>query len=354
MSSVASLLYRGPKTMSHIKSIIGQTRLIASFIVMVLSASVSVADTPRVAVDIAPVHSLVARVMDGVDTPALIIAAGASPHEYSLRPSEAAALQKADVIFWIGPELTPWLDKALSTLAHDAVQVSFINAEGTILLPYRESALFERHDHDDDHADHGDHADHADHDDHDDHADHDDHDDHAYHDQHPMDPHLWLSPENGIVWMNMIAEVLAEADPTNAATYRANAVAGQKELINLQTNINTILAPHRGKNFITFHDGFQYFEDHFNFPAMGAIALSDASQPGPARLAAIRERIANESISCVLSEPQYQSGIITAVTGEIEVNIGVVDAVGYRLELGRDLYPQLLRDLAEALAECLA
>ena len=330
MSSVASLLYRGPKTMSHIKSIIGQTRLIASFIVMVLSASVSVADTPRVAVDIAPVHSLVARVMDGVDTPALIIAAGASPHEYSLRPSEAAALQKADVIFWIGPELTPWLDKALSTLAHDAVQVSFINAEGTILLPYRESALFERHDHDDDH------------------------DDHADHDQHPMDPHLWLSPENGIVWMNMIAEVLAEADPTNAATYRANAVAGQKELINLQTNINTILAPHRGKNFITFHDGFQYFEDHFNFPAMGAIALSDASQPGPARLAAIRERIANESISCVLSEPQYQSGIITAVTGEIEVNIGVVDAVGYRLELGRDLYPQLLRDLAEALAECLA
>jgi len=330
MSSVASLLYRGPKTMSHIKSIIGQTRLIASFIVMVLSASVSVADTPRVAVDIAPVHSLVARVMDGVDTPALIIAAGASPHEYSLRPSEAAALQKADVIFWIGPELTPWLDKALSTLAHDTVQVSFINAEGTILLPYRESALFERHDHDDDHADHADH------------------------DQHPMDPHLWLSPENGIVWMNMIAEVLAEADPTNAATYRANAVAGQKELINLQTNINTILAPHRGKNFITFHDGFQYFEDHFNFPAMGAIALSDASQPGPARLAAIRERIANESISCVLSEPQYQSGIITAVTGEIEVNIGVVDAVGYRLELGRDLYPQLLRDLAEALAECLA
>jgi zinc transport system substrate-binding protein len=148
--------------MSHIKSIIGQTRLIASFIVMVLSASVSVADTPRVAVDIAPVHSLVARVMDGVDTPALIIAAGASPHEYSLRPSEAAALQKADVIFWIGPELTPWLDKALSTLAQDAVQVSFINAEGTILLPYRESALFERHDHDhdDDHDDHNDHADH--------------------------------------------------------------------------------------------------------------------------------------------------------------------------------------------------
>ena len=319
--------------MCKIRSLIRQTYRFASLMMLVCFAGVSFAETPRVAADIAPVHSLVARVMDGVGAPSLIISPGASPHEYSLRPSEAAALQKADVIFWIGPELTPWLDKALSTLAQDAVQVSFINAEGTILLPYRESALFERHDHDDNHADH---------------------DDHANHDQHPMDPHLWLSPENGIVWMNMIAEVLAEADPTNAATYRANSVAGQKELINLQTNINTILAPHRGKNFITFHDGFQYFEHHFDFLARGAIALSDASQPGPARLAAIRERIANESISCVLSEPQYQSGIITAVTGEIEVNIGVVDAVGYRLELGRDLYPQLLRDLAEALAECLA
>ena len=48
--------------------------------------SAAYADTPRVAVDIAPAHSLVARVMDGVGTPDLIIQPGASPHEYSLRP----------------------------------------------------------------------------------------------------------------------------------------------------------------------------------------------------------------------------------------------------------------------------
>ena len=98
---------------------------------MLCFAGVSFAETPHVAADIAPVHSIVARVMDGVGTPSLIIAPGASPHEYSLRPSEAAALQHADVIFWIGPDLTPWLDDAMLTLADDAVIISLLKVRGT-------------------------------------------------------------------------------------------------------------------------------------------------------------------------------------------------------------------------------
>ena len=80
-------------------------------------AGTALADVPDVAVDIAPVHSLVARVMEGIGTPDLIVAPGATPHEYSLRPSEAAALQEADLVFWIGPGLTPWLADAISTVA---------------------------------------------------------------------------------------------------------------------------------------------------------------------------------------------------------------------------------------------
>ena len=328
---------------------------------IVFSASVASAETPRVAVDIAPVHSLVARVMDGVDTPALIIAPGASPHEYHLRPSEARALQKADVMFWVGPNLTPWLDDAISTLADDAVKISLLKAQGTTLLTYRESALFEKHDHADhddhaDHADHDDHDDHADHDDHDDHADHadhDDHDDHADHDSYHIDPHAWLSPANGGVWLNIIAEALAEIDPVNANIYMANAAAGQKELAHLNDEINAILNPVRGENYIVFHDAYQYFEASFNIPASGAIAFSDASQPGPARIATIKGRVEDEDIGCVLSEPQFNPGIIASVMDDMEVDIGVLDAVGYDLNPGRDLYPELLRNLAKALAECL-
>ncbi|MGB1426066.1 MAG: metal ABC transporter solute-binding protein, Zn/Mn family, partial [Paracoccaceae bacterium] len=115
-----------------------------------LVAGMGLAETPQVAVDIAPVHSLVARVMEGVGTPDLIIPPGASPHEYNLRPSEAAALQNSDLVFWVSHSLTPWLEKAIETLAEDAIVTELFEVEGTLKLPFRQGALFEEHaDHDD-------------------------------------------------------------------------------------------------------------------------------------------------------------------------------------------------------------
>ena len=96
-----------------------------------LLAGAVAADAPRVAVDIAPVHSLVSRVMDGVGIPDLIIAPGGSPHEYSLRPSEAGALQDADLVFWVGADLTPWLHDAIENLAGDADTTELLELEGS-------------------------------------------------------------------------------------------------------------------------------------------------------------------------------------------------------------------------------
>nr|WP_235438829.1 zinc ABC transporter substrate-binding protein [Candidatus Rhodobacter lobularis] len=153
-----------------------------------LLGSTAMADVPSVAVDIAPVHSLVARVMQGVGEPDLIVPAGASPHEFSLRPSQAGALQGADLVFWMGEGLTPWMEDALETLAGDAAVTTLLEIDETSLLEFREGALFEAHDHDD-HGDDGDHDGHDDHDDHDGHDDHDDHDGHDDHDDHAEDEH---------------------------------------------------------------------------------------------------------------------------------------------------------------------
>ena len=81
-------------------------KLISLSAIAALMGGTAVADVPNVTVDIAPIHSLVARVMQGVGTPNLIIQQGASPHEYRLRPSEAKALQDAKLVFWMGEDLT--------------------------------------------------------------------------------------------------------------------------------------------------------------------------------------------------------------------------------------------------------
>ena len=56
------------------------TNLGSVLAVAALTISTAMADVPNVVFDIAPVQSLVARVMQGVDTPDLIIRSGASPH----------------------------------------------------------------------------------------------------------------------------------------------------------------------------------------------------------------------------------------------------------------------------------
>lgn len=306
-----------------------------------LMGGAAFAQVPQVAVDIAPVHSLVARVMDGVGTPELIMQQGASAHEYSLRPSEAQALQDADLVFWVGTGLSPWLEGAIETLAADAQATELMDAPGTILLETRNNALFEKHMHteEDDHDDY----------DEDDHAEegHDDHD-HGNH-----DPHAWLSPNNAMTWLNVIAGQLSAADPDNAGAYFANAAAGRAEIEAMMTDVNATLDPLRDRQFIVFHDAYQYFENDFDFKAAGAISLSDASDPSPARLAEIQARVAGEGIVCILAEPQFNPGLVETVLDGTQAQTGILDPLGSGLEQGPALYPQLILNMSTALAGCM-
>ena len=331
---------------NHIETSMSR-KLFALSLTATLMGGAAYAETPQVAVDIAPVHSLVARVMDGIGKPDLIIQPGASPHEYSLRPSEASALQAADLVFWIGPDLTPWLTDTIGTLASDAVVTELMEADGTIELEFREGALFEAHDHDD----------HGDDDDHDDHGDNDDHDEaesgHEGHDHGAHDPHAWLSPKNAMNWLNVIAGQLSAVDPDNAGAYFANAAAGRTEIKTLIGEVTATLDPVRGGQFIVFHDAYQYFEMDFDFPASGAISISDASDPSPARIAKIQARIAEQGIDCVLAEPQFNPGLVATVLDGTDAQTGILDPLGSDLELGPAFYPQLIRNLSNVLADCM-
>jgi len=312
---------------------------------MAMIGGVALSDTPKVAVDISPVHSLVSRVMLGVGTPDLIVQAGASPHGYTLRPSEAKALQDAQMVFWMGESLSPWMEGALDTLSSDATIITLLERDETILLEFREGALFEEHDHDD----HGDekHDDHGD-EKHDDHGDekHDDHSHGSY------DPHAWLSPDNARIWLNLIASQLSIVDPENAGTYFANAAAGRLEIEALKAEVNSLLEPVRGKKFIVFHDAYQYFEEAFKISASGAISLGDASKPSPARIAEIQGRIEEESIDCVLSEPQFNKGLVATVMAGSNANTNVIDPLGVGLKPGPNLYNELIRDMTKTLVDC--
>ena len=330
-------------------------KLSSVFATAALMSSTALADVPNVAVDIAPVHSLVARVMQDVGAPDLIIRSGASPHDYRLRPSEAKALQDANLVIWMGKELTPWMEDAVKTLSTEAAILTLLEKDETTLLEFRESVLFEEHDHDD-HSDDKTMPKQQGHDDHDNHSDEDhaetedqDHDEHA-HGAH--DPHAWLSPKNAKIWLNLIAAQLSTADPDNASTYFVNAAAAVTEIDTLMADVSTMLDPIRGNSFIVFHDAYQYFETVFEFPASGAISLGDATDPSPARIARVQDRIQEQKIQCVLAEPQFKKGLVVTVLEGTDAKTSIIDPLGDALEPGPALYPQLIRNMAKTLVDC--
>lgn len=350
---------------------------------LALLPAAALAEVPNVVADTIPLHSLVAQVMGDLGQPTLLLPPGVSVHDFQMRPSDAAVLTSAGIVIWTGPTLAPWLAEPLETLAPEATHLALLESEGWDPLPLRSDAAFDDgHDHghgeEAGHDDHGDHADHAEdaahdehghddhgHDDHghddeaghDDHADHDHaeeagHDDHG-HDHGDTDPHAWLSPVVASAWLGTIAETLAAADPVNAETYRANAAAATERLSALQAALTAELAPLAGRAYVVPHDAYQYFETAFGLPASGAIALSDAAAPGPARVAELRDRVAQGDIACILTDPQTNPEWTDVLREEGLAETALVDADGTMVTPGPDAHTTILRQIADALAGCL-
>ena len=296
-----------------------------------------------VVTSIKPIHSLVSAVMDGIGTPSLIVEGAGSPHTYALKPSQAKALQDADLVFWVGPAIESFLEKPIKEVASSARIVTLSDAHGLIKIEFREGGNFDSHD------------DHAKQDDHDKHAKQDDHDKHAKHDDHgQFDMHVWLDPENAKMMINAIEEALIEADPRNARTYQGNAANVKRDLDKLITEVDAEMSPVKGKPYVVFHDAYQYFEDRFGMKPVGSITVSPETLPGAKRVKELREKIKSLNASCVFSEPQFEPKLIATVIEGTSAGKGVLDPLGVSIKAGPEMYFTLIRNMSKSLKNCLS
>lgn len=289
---------------------------------------------PKVVASVKPLNSIVAAIMQGAGQPELLVEGAGSPHSYSLKPSKAKALQRADVIFWIGPGLEAFLDKPLDALAGKATVVAMDHASGINLLPAREGGAFEAHE---DHDEHG--------------AAADDHDHHEH--EGAFDMHLWLDPDNAKAMAKAVAETLSKQDSANAALYAKNLAAFDARIDTLDTQLAAELAPIQNKPFIVFHDAYQYFEHHYKVTVAGSITVSPETAPGAKRVADIHDKVKTLGATCIFAEPQFPPKLISVVAEGTNARTGVLDPLGTDLADGPDLYPTLLKNMASAITTCL-
>jgi len=316
----------------------------------------------RIVTDLPPVHALVSLVAGEEAAPVLIMDEPGDGHNFALRPSQASALARADLVIWTGPDMAPWMARALE--GGQQVSLPLLQAPGTRLRGWESGGAGHDHAHDDhDHEAH-DHHDHAGHDqddgnhaqhDHDHHHDHDhDHGGHDGHDHGATDPHAWLEPANALYWLDLIAARLAEAEPEKAAIYQANATEAAASLRALDRELRDLLTPVKDRPFVLGHDAYGYFTGHYGLRSAGTVAGGDAAGPGAQHLSALRGRLAEEEVVCAFPEVGQSERLLDTVLEGSAVKKGAaLDPSGSSLPKGPGLYAALMRELATRISDCL-
>ncbi len=222
-----------------------------------------------------------------------LIPAGTSPHDFQARPADVVTLRQAAVLVKNGLGMEGFLEKLIAAADNPRLQVVDSSA-GVATLENPEAAGGHGHSHGHDHA-HG-----------------------------PVNPHIWLDPLRAAQQVEAIRDGLVKADPGCAEGYRRNAAAYGAALRRLQVELAGQLQPYRGKGFVAFHDVAPYFAERFGLRAAFLVDVPQLN-PSPADLQRVAAVVKANNLQALLSEPQQERPVFSALARDLGVAISVFD-----------------------------
>lgn len=225
-----------------------------------------------------------------------LLPAGASPHSYSPKPSDVAAVERARAVFYIAPNLDGWIVRH----APEAIAVLPMLPEAQ-LLPA-----------DPEHGGGG-----------------------------TYDPHFWTDPALMQSVVAPIAEAMTAADPARAAEYRHRAVAVIEHLTALDAELDSTLAPVRGRAVMLVHPSLAYFLRRYGIPVAGYVEPKSGVKPSPQDLKHLIDTAQQDQVRAVFSEVQLPRRAIAAIAESLQLPLYELDPLGGMD--GRDTYEALMK-----------
>ncbi|MFR8012335.1 MAG: metal ABC transporter substrate-binding protein [Clostridia bacterium] len=243
----------------------------------------------RVVTSFYPVYVLTLNLTDGIE--GLTVAnmtqsRGGCLHDYQLLPGDMRLLSTAELFVINGAGLETFLDMITGQLPDLAVCDS---SRGTTILSgegeAHEHGAGEIHGHD-----HGDNA------------------------------HIWLSIDNAMVQVQNISDALIEAFPQYRERLESNTADYLARLKSLQAEIHTLLAPYRGEQVVSFHEGFDYLMAEFGLSIAHEVETHDGAQPSAKELAHVTREVEAEGIRLLAidaDEPPVSAEVLARETGAV-------------------------------------
>lgn len=239
----------------------------------------------KIATTVAPITSIVANIAGGSSAVITgIVPEGTNSHTFEPRPSDAATLESADIVFINGLVLEePTKDLALANIREG----SNVCELGTEILPESEYIF-----------------------------------DFSF----PKEggkpnPHLWTNPPMAKKYAQVIRDVLVRRDPSNASIYERNfsAFALKIDSLDEATKTATATIPEDQRKLLTYHDAYAYFAAHYGFTVVGAIQPSSFDEPTPKEIGELISQVKNQKVKAIFGSEVFPSTVLEQIGAETGV-----------------------------------
>lgn len=205
---------------------------------------------------------------------------GAEIHGYQPTPDDLIRASKADIMFENGMNLELWTEKLRAGIPGDIPVVTV--SEGVTIQSISEDAYAGK-----------------------------------------PNPHAWMSPEQGLIYVENIRRALSDIDPENAEYYAANAATYSNKIKSVDAKLERELAtlPENNRYLVTCEGAFSYLTTDYNMKEIYLWAINSESQGSPQQVAKVIEAVKANDIPAVFCEstvePRIQQEVVNATGAKL-------------------------------------
>ncbi len=274
-----------------------------------LTSLQSLAAQLDVVVSIKPVHALITALMDGAESPRLLMQQDAPPWQYQADEAELAMLQQADLIIWVGAELETSLARQLADIKPNGRVLELLSSNALKIL-------------------------------------------HSGEDTQARDPWFWLDTRNMLILLDEMTGLLMEMDPQRAHIYRRNRLAILPLLSRLDSEMEYAYRDVSGTPVLLYHNTQAYFAQAYALKVAAHAGNTGTEPASAANLLSLRGLIDRHRPACFFVEADMPATHLDLIQVSDNTRIVELSSLGQGFEPGPDIYEQVIRHNYAAFREC--
>ncbi len=215
------------------------------------------------------------------------------PHTYEAKPSDRKAIEDADAVFYAGLNFEPSIVEMSEATQTPAPKIALHEKATANVIEVEEDGEKE------------------------------------------PDPHVWHDIKNGKEMAKLIGDTLAQIDPDNADTYKANAQTYNAKLDKLDAWIKQQIAliPADKRRLVTTHDAMSYYARAYGLKVEGTLlGLNTEEQPSATKVKELSDEIKSKGVPTVFAELTANDKVLKVVAKEAGVEVTeeplIADGIG--------------------------